>query len=161
MNCLILALKSEKGVVHTEGLLWDTPIKLVRGVGVANLKTDHLDLLLRPHLKRAIATSITAAIRIEGPIENLSVRPEPFQTATDLARGLIGRTLRAVRAVSPQVANVVVGVGSTTDSMMASTGLNAPSVLSFLAKPETCESVLARPSVAELRGFKPSPASLK
>ena len=156
MNCLIAALESTRGVVSTNALLWDTPIKLVRGLGVLNLNTDHLDLLLRPHLKRTIARSVTAAIRIEGPLEDLRVRPEPLQTVTDLARGLIGRTLRIVDHVSPQLGRAVIGLGSTTGSMVASTGLDVPSVMDFLSSPETCESVLASKEVKRLEAFEPA-----
>ena len=136
--------------------LWDTPVKLVRGLGVLNLNTDHLDLLLRPHLKRTIARSVTAAIRIEGPLEDLTIRPEPLQTVTDLARGLIGRTLRVVDRVTPQLGQAVIGLGSRTGSMMASTGLNIPSVMDFLSSPETCESVLASKEVKQMEAFQPA-----
>ncbi len=156
MNCLIASLTSEKGVLSTQALLWDTPVKLVRGLGVLNLNTDHLDLLLRPHLKRTIARSVTAAIRIEGPLEDLTIRPEPLQTVTDLARGLIGRTLRVVDRVTPQFGQAVIGLGSRTGSMMASTGLNIPSVMDFLSSPETCESVLASKEVKQMEAFQPA-----
>ncbi|MEE3328247.1 MAG: AsmA-like C-terminal region-containing protein, partial [Myxococcota bacterium] len=156
MNCLIASLESTRGVVSTHALLWDTPVKLVRGLGVLNLNTDHLDLLLRPHLKRTIARSVTAAIRVEGPLEDLRIRPEPLQTVTDLARGLIGRTLRIVDHVSPQLGRAVLGIGSTTGSMVASTGLDVPSALNFLESPETCESVLASKEVKELEAFRPA-----
>jgi len=156
MNCLVAVLKSQKGVVETKALLWDTPIKLVRGVGVLNLNTDHLDVLLRPHLKRTIARSVTAAIRIEGPLDDLRVRPEPLQTVTDLARGLIGRTLRVVDRVTPQFGQAVLGIGSTTGHMVASTGLDIPSVMDFLAGPESCESVLASEPVKKLEAFRPA-----
>ena len=156
MNCLVTVLESKKGVVETHALLWDTPIKLVRGLGVLNLNTDHLDLLLRPHLKRTIARSVTAAIRIEGPLDDLRVRPEPLQTVTDLARGLIGRTLRVVDRVTPQLGQAVLGLGSTTGHMVASTGLDIPSVMDFLAGPESCESVLASKEVKQLEAFRPA-----
>jgi hypothetical protein len=98
---------------------------------------------------------VTAAIRVEGPLEDLKVRPEPLQTVSDLARGLVGRTLRVVDKLSPQLAGAVMGIGSTTGHMMASTGLGIPSVLDFLSSPETCESVLASSEVKRLEAFRP------
>lgn len=155
MTCLISVLESSKGVVRTKVLLWDTPIKLVRGLGVLNLNTDHLDLLLRPHLKRTIVRSLTAAIRVEGPLGDLKVRPEPLQTMSDLARGLVGRTLRVVDTLSPQLAGAVMGIGSTTGHMVSSAGLDIPAGLDFLSSPESCESVLASSEVKQFEAFRP------
>ena len=40
--------------------------------------------------------------------------------------------------------------------MMASTGLNIPSVMDFLASPETCESILASKEVKQMEAFQPA-----
>ncbi|MFP6640666.1 MAG: AsmA-like C-terminal region-containing protein, partial [Myxococcota bacterium] len=135
MNCLIAALLVNQGLIRTEALFWETPHKKLIGVGALDLTQQHMDLLLRPHLTSAIPTGVTAAIRIEGPLDDLRTRPEPLQTVADLTRGLFGRVLRAVRVVSPQLSDAVAGVGSTTDRMLVSTGLDVPSLLRVLAQP--------------------------
>ena len=155
MTCFIAALNVDKGIFRTDALLWDAPESQVRGAGMLNLPTRTADFVLRPHLKETIATAITTAVRVKGPMNSLSIRPEPFQTASDLARGLIGRALHVVSKVSPQIADAVIQLGTTTDKMLSSTGVDAPSVLSLLQDPVDCKTVEADPKVQALRAFAP------
>jgi uncharacterized protein involved in outer membrane biogenesis len=156
MTCFIAALAVEDGVVRTDALLWDSPPSQVRGAGVVNLPAGTVDLVLRPHLKDTVATAITAAVRVKGPLDSPSFRPEPLQTATDLARGLIGRALRVVREVSPQLSDAVLQLGTTTEKVLGSTGVDIPVVLNLLAEPIDCKTVEADPKVKALRAFKPA-----
>ena len=150
MTCFIGALTIKDGVARTDALLWDSPPSQVRGAGVINLPERSVDLLLRPHLKDTIATAITAAVRLKGPLGSLSIRPEPLQTATDLARGLIGRALHVVGKVSPQLSEAVLELGTSTDKVLSSTGVDVPVVLSLLGEPVDCKTVRADPKVAAL-----------
>ena len=155
MTCFIAALALDKGIVRTDALLWDAPTKQVRGMGVVNMPEKTLDLLLRPHLKNTIATAITAAVRIKGPLDSPTIRPEPLQTATDLARGLIGRAVGVVQKISPQLSGAMAPLQASTDKALASTGVNVPIVASLLQEPVSCESVSNEPSVKSLRAFQP------
>ena len=157
MTCFIAALNVDEGIFRTDALLWDAPETQVRGAGMLNLPTRKIDLLLRPHLKETIATGITAAVRVKGPLNSPSIRPEPFQTASDLARGLIGRALHVVNKISPQISDAVIQLGTTTDKMLSSTGVDAPAVLSLLQDPVDCKIVEADPKVQALRAFTPGP----
>ncbi len=156
MTCFIGALAIDKGIVRTDALLWDTPTKQVRGMGVVNIPEKTLDMLLRPHLKDTIATAVTAAVRIKGPLDNPNIHPEPLQTATDLARGLIGRALGAVMKVSPQLSDAMLKLQSTTDKALSSTGIDVPIVATLLQEPVTCKSVSSGPKVEALRSFQPA-----
>ena len=151
MTCFIAALRLEEGIVRSEALLWDTPKKQVRGMGVIDLPERKLDLLLRPHLKQTIATAITAAVRIKGPFDDLHIRPEPLKTATDLTRGLVGRALGVVKKVSPELSGVVVKIRSATDKALNSTGVDVPVVMDLLGDPVTCESTSAGAGLEALR----------
>jgi len=157
MTCFIAALNVDEGIFRTDALLWDAPETQVRGAGMLNLPTRKIDLLLRPHLKETIATGITAAVRVKGPLNSPSIRPEPFQTASDLARGLIGRALHVVNKISPQISDAVIQLGTTTDKMLSSTGVDAPAVLSLLQDPVDCKIVETDPKVQALRAFEPGP----
>jgi uncharacterized protein involved in outer membrane biogenesis len=156
MTCFIGAIAIDKGIVSTDALLWDAPTKQVRGMGVVNIPEKTLDLLLRPHLKDTIVTAVTVAVRIKGPLGNPDIRPEPLQTATDLARGLIGRTLGAVMKVSPQFSDAMLRLQSTTEKALSSTGIDVPIVANLLQEPVTCKSVSNRPKVEALRDFQPA-----
>ncbi len=167
MNCFIAALAVEDGLVRTDALLWDTPDKQIRGMGMINLQERTVDLVLRPHLKQTIATAITAAIRVKGPLHDPTLRPEPLQTATDLTRGLIGRALHvvkevspeftdAVKKVSPQLTDAVKKLGVTTNKALSATGVDVPLVIDLLQDSASCESVAKKPAVEALRTFEPA-----
>jgi uncharacterized protein involved in outer membrane biogenesis len=160
MTCFIGAMKIQAGVGHADPLLWDAPSKQVRAMGVVNFPNKTLDIVLRPHLKDTIATAITAAVRIKGPFDRPKVTPEPFRTATDLARGLIGRTLGMVTNVSPQVADAMAHLQASAEKALTSTGVEVPIVTELLREPVSCQSVSADPRVEALRSFKP-PGSLR
>ncbi|HIL80089.1 MAG TPA: AsmA family protein [Myxococcales bacterium] len=156
MTCFIGAMKIQAGVGHADPLLWDAPSKQVRAMGVVNFPNRTMDILLRPHLKDTIATAITAAVRIKGPFGRPEVTPEPFRTATDLARGLIGRTLGMVMNVSPQVSDAMAHLQASAEKALTSTGVDVPIVTELLRKPVSCQSVSADPRVETLRSFKPA-----
>jgi len=159
MSCFIGAMEIQKGVGQADPLLWDAPSQQVRAMGIVNFTDRTLDILLRPHLKDTIATAITAAVRVKGPFDRPKVSPEPLRTATDLARGLIGRTLGMVTNVSPQVADAMAHLQASADQALSATGVEVPVVTELLREPVTCESVSADPRVKALRSFKP-PRSL-
>jgi hypothetical protein len=159
MSCFIGAMKIQAGVGHADPLLWDAPSKQVRAMGVVNFPNKSLDIVLRPHLKDTFATAITAAVRIKGPFDRPKVTPEPLRTATDLARGLIGRTLGMVTNVSPHVSDAMAHLQASAEKALTSTGVEVPIVTELLREPVSCQSVSADPRVEALRSFKP-PRSL-
>ncbi|MDE0884961.1 MAG: AsmA family protein [Myxococcota bacterium] len=156
MNCLIAALHIEKGIAHTDALLWDTPEKQVRGMGFVNIPERSMDILFRPHLKQTLATAITAAVRVKGPLGDLSLRPEPLQTATDLTRGLLGRAVRVVAKVSPQISDAVKDLGAGTDRAFSATGLDVSVVETLLGEDVTCTSVRNKSTVVQLNTYTPA-----
>jgi hypothetical protein len=156
MNCLIAALRVEKGIARTDALLWDTPDKQVRGMGFVNLPERSLDILFRPHLKQTLATGITAAIRVKGPLGDLSLRPEPLQTATDLTRGLLDRAVRVVGKTSPEISGALKEFGARTDKAFSATGLDISVVQTLLGEDVTCTSVRNKRTVVELEAYTPA-----
>ena len=156
MECLIADFTVDQGLVRSENFLWRSGPAQMRGAGVINLPKETLDWVLRPHLEQVLATKVTAAIRIKGPIKNPRIYPEPLQTATDLVRGVLGRALGLVGHVSPQFSKAVTKIGGETNKALSATGIDNKLILSVLAEPVNCKKVRATPSVQALSAFDPS-----
>ena len=156
MECLIADFTVDQGLVRSENFLWRSGPAQMRGAGVINLPKETLDWVLRPHLEQVLATKVTAAIRIKGPIKNPRIYPEPLQTATDLVRGVLGRALGLVGRVSPQFSKAVTKIGGETNKALSATGIDNKLILSVLAEPVDCKKIRETPSVQALSAFDPS-----
>ena len=62
-----------------------------------------------------------------------------------------------VGKLSPQLSDAVIQLGTSTDKVLSSTGVDVPVVLSLLAEPVDCKTVRADPKVKALEAFQPSP----
>ncbi|MDG2051429.1 MAG: AsmA family protein [Myxococcota bacterium] len=155
MECLIAHLKAEKGVVRSETFLWRSGPAQLRGAGVINWPEESLDIVLRPHIEKILSPKVTAAIHIKGPFKDPRIVPEPLQTATDLVRGVLGRTLGLVSEVSPQLSNAVTQIGGETNKVLSASGIDNKVLLSLLAQPVNCKKIRSSKAIQAASEYDP------
>lgn len=80
LNCIASSFKIDKGVASSQLLLADTEYSTVYGEGSIDLRSERLDLLLKPKPK---STSINVAVPVEigGTLAAPTFSPEKFTTA--------------------------------------------------------------------------------
>ena len=155
MECLITYLTADQGVLRSEAFLWKSGPAQLRGAGVVDWPKRRVDIVLRPHLKKILAPKVTAAIRIKGPLDDPRIMPEPLQTATDLVRGVLGRTLGLVGEVSPQISKAVTQIGGETDKVLSASGIDNKLLLSLLASPVDCKTLRSDQAIHGLSEYQP------
>lgn len=155
MECLITYLTADQGVLRSEAFLWKSGPAQLRGAGVVDWPKRKVDIVLRPHLKKFLAPKVTAAIRIKGPLDAPRIMPEPLQTATDLVRGVLGRTLGLVSKVSPQLSKAVTQIGGETDKVLSASGIDNKLLLSLLASPVDCQTLRSDQAIHQLSEYQP------
>ena len=77
IRCMIADVVAEDGRVKANTLILDTSDTNILGRGSIDLEREIADIVLEPHPKDVSLLSLRAPVRIEGPLGDLSVRPDP------------------------------------------------------------------------------------
>ena len=100
IRCVVGDFGVKDGVMQTNALVFDTEVVNVSGSGTINLKTEALDLTLRPQPKEASLASLRAPLYVRGTFSD----PDPAVDMKSIAARGIGAAAMAI--VNPLLALV-------------------------------------------------------
>lgn len=103
-NCFVSGFGIKNGLANVTALVFDTKAMSVVGKGRINLKTEELDLGLRPSPKKGLKTGITGKLslslgelarplKLAGTLADPSLTVDPTQTAITLGKAVGGALL--------------------------------------------------------------------
>ncbi|HYC01042.1 MAG TPA: AsmA family protein [Candidatus Limnocylindrales bacterium] len=90
IRCAAFDLTAENGKARSELFVIDTKASNITADLKLDLATEHLDLTIEPHPKDVSLLALRQALRVEGPLENLDVYPDPLKL------GPVGSTMQKV-----------------------------------------------------------------
>jgi uncharacterized protein involved in outer membrane biogenesis len=83
VRCGLVDLQGENGQMNVKTLVFDTADSVIYGEGSINLGDEKLDLVVLPVPKDFSPFSLRSYIRARGPLNDISVFPDPIRTGTD------------------------------------------------------------------------------
>lgn len=86
LNCVVMRLPVENGVMEAEAVLIDTAAVTVGVTGDVNLGEEALDLKVTPQAKRSSLMSLAVPVRLGGTLSDPEVVPDPVGTAFGAAK---------------------------------------------------------------------------
>jgi uncharacterized protein involved in outer membrane biogenesis len=101
IRCGIVDLLVEKGVARTNAFVFDTSIVNVDGSGTVNLKTEEMDITLRPTPKDSSIASLNSPLYIKGTFSQPKVGPDVGQVAAKGVGAVVMGVLNPILSVLP------------------------------------------------------------
>ena len=83
VRCGLVDLQGNDGQMAVKTLVFDTEDSVVYGEGSIDLRDEKLNIVVLPVPKDFSPLSLRAYIRARGPLNNVSVFPDPIKTGTD------------------------------------------------------------------------------
>jgi hypothetical protein len=83
VRCGLIDVQGKNGLMDVKTLVFDTADSVVYGEGSINLRDERLDIVVLPVPKDFSPLSLRAYIRARGPLNDVSVFPDPIKTGTD------------------------------------------------------------------------------
>ena len=83
IRCGLVDLQGQNGQMDVKTLVFDTDDSVVYGEGSLNLRDEKLDIVVLPVPKDFSPVSLRSYIRARGPLNDISVFPDPIKTGTD------------------------------------------------------------------------------
>jgi hypothetical protein len=83
VRCGLIDLQGKNGLMDVKTLVFDTADSVVYGEGNINLRDEKLDIVVLPVPKDFSPLSLRSYIRARGPLNDVSVFPDPIKTGTD------------------------------------------------------------------------------
>jgi uncharacterized protein involved in outer membrane biogenesis len=83
VRCGLVDLQGEDGQMGVKTMVFDTEDSVVYGEGSINLRDEKLDIVVLPVPKDFSPLSLRSYIRAQGPLNDVSVFPDPIKTGTD------------------------------------------------------------------------------
>ena len=117
-NSISSDINIAKGILHTENLVLNSPTLLMSAAGTHDLSTEQLNMMVGisplgsytnvlkkiPLVNRLFGEDegklLTAFVEVKGPIQDPQVRPLPFKSVEEGAKGLIDLSLKALKRAS-------------------------------------------------------------
>ena len=96
INCLVSRFDIKNGIAKSTGLLFDTEKMTITGGGQINLRSEKLDMQIKPHAKDASLVSLSVPIDIGGTLKSPSARP----STAALVKGVAGLALTAINPLA-------------------------------------------------------------
>lgn len=99
INCMVARLDINEGMAKSTALVLDTTTMSVVGEGVINLKTEGLDLSLKPVPKKEVIPvglnlgELAKPFRLGGTLAKPSLKIDPAETALAIGKAIGGMTL--------------------------------------------------------------------
>lgn len=101
VNCFVCRIKTEKGLSNIEALVLDTDLMSVIGSGHIDLKTERLNVSLKPSPKKTFSAGrfsislneLAKPFRLGGTLANPSLAMDPTQTAITVGKAIGGVAL--------------------------------------------------------------------
>lgn len=101
IRCAIVDLNVEKGVARTNAFVFDTSIVNVDGSGTVNLKTEEMDITLRPTPKERSIASLNSPLYIKGTFTEPKVGPDMGKVAAKGVGAIVMGVLNPILSVLP------------------------------------------------------------
>lgn len=123
VNCFVSRFNIQDGIANSTALLFDTPNMSIVGTGTINLKTERLNLSLKPSPKDGVGSKQTGNIslslgelakpfKLGGTLAHPSLAIDPAQTAL-----MIGKTVAGITLFGPAgIAAALMDTHSGTDN---------------------------------------------
>jgi hypothetical protein len=83
VRCGLVDLQAKDGQMGVKTMVFDTEDSVVYGEGNINLRDEKLDIVVLPVPKDFSPLSLRSYIRARGPLNDVSVFPDPIKTGTD------------------------------------------------------------------------------
>jgi uncharacterized protein involved in outer membrane biogenesis len=83
INCALVDLHGQNGLMNVQNLVFDTADTIVFGEGGIDLRNEKLDIVLTPVPKDFSPFSLRSFIRVAGTLKKPSVFPDPLKTGTE------------------------------------------------------------------------------
>ncbi len=83
IRCAFLDLEGKDGQMDVQTLAFDTANSVIAGEGGIDLRDEKVDVVLTPVPKDFSPFSLRSFIRVNGPLNSISVFPDPIKTGTD------------------------------------------------------------------------------
>jgi AsmA family protein len=116
INCLVNRFDIKQGIATNTGMVFDTEKMTISGAGMIDLRSEKLDLKIKPAPKDASLMSIAVPIDVGGTLKSPSVLP----STTAVLKGIAGLALGPVGLLA-----LTVSAGSS-DKNPCLTALNNP-----------------------------------
>ncbi|WP_082889265.1 AsmA family protein [Methylovorus sp. MM2] len=101
MNCAVMDLKANKGILTPDVALIDTPVTLVLIDGDIDLAKENLNLRLSAKPKNFSPLTMRSPIRVRGPFNNPQARPEGGPIAARVIGGVALAFINPLAAILP------------------------------------------------------------
>jgi uncharacterized protein involved in outer membrane biogenesis len=101
IRCMIADFAVKDGVMNTNALVFDTTVVNVGGGGTINLKTEAMDITLKPEPKDRSIASLNSPLYIRGTFGDPEVGPDMGRLATRGAGAILLGILNPLLAVLP------------------------------------------------------------
>jgi AsmA protein len=101
IRCAIVDLNVQKGVARTNAFVFDTSLVNVEGSGMVNLKTEEMDITLKPTPKQPSIASLNSPLYIKGTFSAPKVGPDVGKVAAKGVGALVMGILNPVLSVLP------------------------------------------------------------
>ena len=83
IRCGLVDLQAKDGQMDVKTMVFDTEDSVVYGEGSINLRDEKADILILPVPKDFSPLSLRSYLRVRGPLNGVSVFPDPIKTGTD------------------------------------------------------------------------------
>ena len=101
IRCAIVDLMVEKGIARTNAFVLDTSVVNVDGSGTVNLKTEEMDITLRPTPKERSVASLNSPLYIKGTFTEPKVGPDVGKVAAKGIGAIVMGALSPILSVLP------------------------------------------------------------
>jgi uncharacterized protein involved in outer membrane biogenesis len=108
ITCAVARMTLSNGVLHTGGLVIDTPRVTIAGEGGVDLLDERIEMTLRPQPKTTTLMALVAPVRVHGPLTSPSYSVDPGDLAADVGSAVL---LSAVNPLAVLVPLVSAGSG--------------------------------------------------
>ena len=115
INCMVSRFDIKNGLAVSKGLLFDTAKMSVTGGGEIDLKTEKLNLQIKPEPKEASLVSLSVAVDIGGTLKSPSATP----STASVLKGVAGLALGAVNPIGLLAMTVSSGSGDKNPCIAA------------------------------------------
>jgi uncharacterized protein involved in outer membrane biogenesis len=159
VRCGLIDLQGKNGLMDVKTLVFDTADSVVYGEGKIDLRDEKLDVVILPVPKDFSPLSLRSYIRARGPLNNVSVFPDPIKTGTDSLVKKIFNVLTVLLLSPFQPRDLAQGKDVDCDALLANAEKYDPQglVLKDIYKARGGKSPPTAPVPAQQQASRPQP----
>lgn len=125
-NCFVSRFELADGIATDRGILFDTRHMTVAGGGDIDLRSEEVELILKPQPKDPSLFSLATPLRVSGTLANLHLVPDSLAVAKDVAVAAIA--VLATGGIGLLVPFVSAGSGDDNPCITALSGVQSAAV---------------------------------